>query len=109
MEGNGTVVLAVVTQDLHCSVLVLWGHGGLGNLLIPLLPVLLHIPHGVHAQGTAVRSSFAHFLKAGFVQQVTAGQDVGADPGRVDVLHTHRTILPGHVLHTLVIPLQITD
>lgn len=109
MEGNGTVALAVVAQDLYCSILVFRGHGGLGYLLISLLPVLLHIPHRVHAQGTAIRSSFAHFLKAGFVQQVTTGQDVGSNPGRVDVLHTHRTVLPGHVLHTLVVPLKITD
>lgn len=67
VEGDSGTSLAVIAYDPDCSVLVLCGHGSLGNFLISLFPELLHVEGRMHTQRTAVSTSSEHVLKACFV------------------------------------------
>lgn len=67
VERHRAVSLTVVTDYFDGGALVVGGHRGLIDLLVYQVPVVLHVPSGVHAQRAAVRSCSDHFIKAGLV------------------------------------------
>lgn len=67
VERHRAMSLAVVTDYFDGGTLVLGGHRRVGDLLVDQVPVVLHVPGGVHAQRAAVRSCSDHVIEAGLV------------------------------------------